>query len=934
MDDAPELIEVSSAVPEADHAHDTPDAAAGDPDIESGSEPVTETDSPADDDRADGTADSTAEAARPVAEAPGDGPAWASPADLLGWLEKHRAEDRPGSAAEQVAAQLDIETDTETEPEVEGVDPEAPAAAEPEEEADGRGTPEPPSASGEDSEPATEPEPATVPVPESESESEPEPATVPESEPATVPESEPATVPESPDDLAPAAEPEPQPEPAASVPDVPSRPTEAWFDSTTEAPTTQAPTATEAPTTTEAPTRAAPEAEAAQIEAAQIEEPQIEEPRDPVPTDVFARSASPRPVPLPVVDATAVLDQPPALPPPSADSATAQPGPAQVPTDVPPLPPTVLPSAHPGQVPPGSAPPVAVRRPRRGRWVAAAVLAVGLIGGGGAAAAARGQVPRGTTIGGVEVGGLDRADAIRALAERAPSSAAPIQVSVGGRQASLDPRSAGLSLDAERSVDAVLGGALDPMRIWQQIIGGSEQPALPEADRSVLRAALEPIAEDTRQAAEDGGITFTSSGATAVAAVIGSELDVDAATEAIANGWLARAGTLDLPVTLTSPAIRQAEVDRALKEVATPAATGSLTVVIGATTITVPEVAVRPTLRMAPATDKPGTLELVVDGAGLRSAVLAVGPSLEQKPKDAMIVLKDGVPTVIPSKDGVTVDPEKLAAAAKAALLTPERKVVLDSAVAKPKLTTEQAKALGVKERVSTFSTHYPPNVPRTNNLRIAARTVNGTLVPPGQTFSLNQVLGQRTPEKGYAEAPTIMNGRLVMGHGGGVSQMATTIYNNVFFSGLEDVSHTPHSFYISRYPEGREATVNYPNVDLKWRNDSPYAVLIEASVTSTVNVSFWSTKQYDDVISSKSERTNHREPKTVYDPRPNCVSQDANPGFDVVVRRKVIKDGAVVKDQSWRTSYLAEDTVVCGPKPDPAAASGGTVPGGGAPPD
>ena len=113
-----------------------------------------------------------------------------------------------------------------------------------------------------------------------------------------------------------------------------------------------------------------------------------------------------------------------------------------------------------------------------------------------------------------------------------------------------------------------------------------------------------------------------------------------------------------------------------------------------------------------------------------------------------------------------------------------------------------------------------------------------------------------------------------------------------------------------------REATVNFPNVDLKWKNDSPYGVLIEASITSTVDVSFWSTKQYDEVQASKSARTNPRQPKTVYDPRPGCVAQGANPGFDVVVRRKVIKDGAVVKDQSWRTTYLAEDKVVCGPNP------------------
>ncbi|MFZ0158190.1 MAG: VanW family protein, partial [Kineosporiaceae bacterium] len=380
--------------------------------------------------------------------------------------------------------------------------------------------------------------------------------------------------------------------------------------------------------------------------------------------------------------------------------------------------------------------------------------------------------------------------------------------------------------------------------------------------------------------------------------------------------WLARTGALGLPVRQSPPAIAQAEVDRALAAVATPASSGPLTVAIGDRTVTVTRAALLPALSMAPSRARPGSLDLVVDGSVLRSAVLAGAKDLEQTAKDAQIVLKDGRPTVIPSADGVTIDPTALATAAQAALLTPERTARLTTAVSTPKLTTAQATALGVKEKVSTFSTRLTANAPRTNNLRIAARTVNGTLVLPGKTFSLNDVLGRRTPEKGYAEAPTIMNGRLVLGSGGGVSQMATTIYNNVFFAGLEDVRHTPHSFYISRYPVGREATVNYPNVDLVWRNDSRFAVLVEADVTSTVNVSFWSTKQYDRVVAETGARTNPRQPKTVYDPRDGCVPQDANGGFDIVVRRKVYQGGKIVKDQSWRTTYIAEDKVVCGPKP------------------
>ena len=298
----------------------------------------------------------------------------------------------------------------------------------------------------------------------------------------------------------------------------------------------------------------------------------------------------------------------------------------------------------------------------------------------------------------------------------------------------------------------------------------------------------------------------------------------------------------------------------------------------------------------------------------LRRAVLAVAPGVESVPHDARIVLHKGRPRIVPEVDGVALDPAALATAANSALLTPSRTAAVAAVVRRPALTTEKARALGVRERVSTFSTVYPPLADRTNNLRIAARTVNGTLVLPGHTFSLNRVLGRRTPEKGYRQAPAIQGGRLVEDYGGGVSQMATTIFNNVFFAGLQDVHHKPHSLYISRYPEGREATVNFPTVDLVWRNDSPYGVLVQASVTGTVNVSFWSTKVWD-VKAEKGPRTNYRTPKTVHDPQPGCVPQDPNPGFDVAVRRLFFKGRTLVRTQTFTTSYAAEDEVICGPE-------------------
>jgi vancomycin resistance protein YoaR len=419
-----------------------------------------------------------------------------------------------------------------------------------------------------------------------------------------------------------------------------------------------------------------------------------------------------------------------------------------------------------------------------------------------------------------------------------------------------------------------------------------------------------------RVPAKDATVTLTGAEPAVTRAVVGTDLDTAAAAEVIRAGWLGGARPIVLPVRETQPKVTQAAADAALRDVAKPALAAPLDVVVGSKTVSLPPAKLVPALAVVP--DDAGTLALRVDGAKLREAVLTAAPEIGVVPKDARIELRNGRPVVVPAVEGVTIDPAALATAARPALAAADReqrRATVQTAVREPELTTAEATKLGVKEQVSTFSTNLTSNSLRTENLRVAARTVNGTLVMPGETFSLNGVLGERTRAKGYNEAPAINSGRLVRDVGGGVSQMATTIFNNVFFSGLQDVYHKPHSFYISRYPEGREATVNWPTVDLKWKNDSPYAVLIQAWVDSKVNVSFWSTKVWD-IEAGKSGRSNFRSPKTIYDPSPGCVAQDANGGFDVSVTRIFKKNGATVKTETFHARYNAEDKVICGPKP------------------
>ena len=178
---------------------------------------------------------------------------------------------------------------------------------------------------------------------------------------------------------------------------------------------------------------------------------------------------------------------------------------------------------------------------------------------------------------------------------------------------------------------------------------------------------------------------------------------------------------------------------------------------------------------------------------------------------------------MVPAKPGVTYDPADVSSAFLELVTKPEgeREMPVEATVDEPEFTTADAKALGITEQVSTFTTYYPYAEYRNINIGRAAELVDGTVLKPGETFSLNDIVGERTRENGFTEGFIISNGLFEEDLGGGVSQMATTTFNAMFFAGLKDIEHKPHSVYIDRYPVGREATVAWGSVDLRFKNDT-----------------------------------------------------------------------------------------------------------------
>jgi vancomycin resistance protein YoaR len=191
---------------------------------------------------------------------------------------------------------------------------------------------------------------------------------------------------------------------------------------------------------------------------------------------------------------------------------------------------------------------------------------------------------------------------------------------------------------------------------------------------------------------------------------------------------------------------------------------------------------------------------------------------------------------------------------------------------------------------------------------------VNGTVVQPGEVFSLDAVTGPRTAANGYVEAGVIDNGRSARGIAGGASQVSTTLYNASYLAGMTLIEHKAHSFYISRYPAGREATIATGAIDNKFRNDNPTPIMIRTRWTpSSVTVQIYGQRKYE-VTGEFGPRTNPTQPNEVTIPSgEDCHASNGAPGFtitDTRTRRDV--DTGEVKKETITTRYNPAPKVVC----------------------
>ena len=313
-----------------------------------------------------------------------------------------------------------------------------------------------------------------------------------------------------------------------------------------------------------------------------------------------------------------------------------------------------------------------------------------------------------------------------------------------------------------------------------------------------------------------------------------------------------------LPVGDIDPTVSSDEVARAMQQFAMPAVSGPVRLDVARRAIAVAPATFTRYLSMVA---QDGALVGRLDAVALKRALMAQLRGIEKPAVDATFRLSGGSPQIVASQPGMQIPPDRLASSFVAVLpRTSDRVVTVPLVTVQPAVTTQQANTLGITQQVSSFTTHYPYASYRLQNIHRAADLIDGTVLLPGQVFSLNRLVGERTAANGFAIGTIIEDGRFAKDYGGGTSQVATTTFNAAFFAGLKIITHKPHSFYISRYPAGREATVAWPDVDLQFQNDSGHALVVDTSYTSsTVTVTIWGTKVWDIASESSARSTSVR---------------------------------------------------------------------------
>jgi vancomycin resistance protein YoaR len=567
------------------------------------------------------------------------------------------------------------------------------------------------------------------------------------------------------------------------------------------------------------------------------------------------------------------------------------------------------------------------------RWVLVSLALVAVLAAlvGLAFAGSPARIADGVEIAGVDVGGLTPKEAQQLLESRFDRvERVPVVFTAGGEEFPIRASTLSVEADWASAIETAAreGEGFGPIRGFRRLetrFFGAEIAPPVQVYAAALEFKLGQLAERIDQRHVEAKLVRRGLEIEVVAGQPGRRLNRDAAAGRIVRALarLDRGQPVALPVTLDPVEITAADLAPAARD-ARLALSAPVRLTYGETRWRLPRwrIAELLTLPVSGATD------LAIAGPGAEAWFGRLRKTVERAPVDATFrPAGDGV-EIVAAKDGLAVDIAATAANILAAATQPgDRTAALVVRTAEADRTTADAQAMGVERRLSSYTTAYAGTPDRITNLQLAVTLLSGALVAPGGTFSFNEEVGERTVERGFRPAPVIIKDEYEEDVGGGVSQVATTVFNAAWEAGLEIAERNPHSLYISRYQLGRDATVNYPDLDLKFVNDTPKWVYVAGAFGGggiTVSIYGGGPERRVESSSGTMRVTGPAPIRRVNDPTlekgKTAVEEEGSPARATSVDRTVYgEDGEVIHDETWNTSYRGEYRVIrVGTKPKP----------------
>jgi vancomycin resistance protein YoaR len=556
--------------------------------------------------------------------------------------------------------------------------------------------------------------------------------------------------------------------------------------------------------------------------------------------------------------------------------------------------------------------------------VALLILLIGAVLLGYAFAGSATSLPAGTRIAGVDVGGLSTGEATRVLQRRAAAvSAVPVTFTAGGKRWHISAKRLEVQVDWKAAVAAARerGDGFGPVqglrRLSVRFFGAEVTPQTRVYDPA-LTYYLTRIENSLNAEPRNAAIALRGLKPVIVPAAAGVVLNRQAADDVVvrALAGFPRGAPVALPVQTHAAAVTEANLHRALVQTRL-ALSAPVRLQLGERVWRLPRWRIAQLLQLP----SEGATRLRIGGPAAEHYFERLGKRVASAPVDAgFAVHPGGRVTITPDKPGRELDLAKASAAVlTAALSRTDRAAQLSVVAAAPERTVADAQAMGIHKIVSSYETIYGGDANRIHNVQLVAQLIDGALIAPGTEFSFNATTGERTADKGFLEAPVIVNGELQTGLGGGVCQVSTTVFNAAFEAGLPITARTNHALYISHYPQGRDATVNYPDTDLKFVNDTGRWLLLRTFVgPSSLVVNLYGTPTGRRVESTTGPLNvvGAVPLKKVSDPSlargRQVVEEYGQPPRSTSVTRVVYAPNGKVRSRTtWYSSYRGETQVV-----------------------